>query len=527
MSAKTLYFGTDLHDKMKQGARTLEHVVAGTLGPSGGVVLFRDPFRGGAITATKDGVTVAKTVVLEDQVENLAASMIIYAANQVNEAAGDGTTTTTILTSQIYQSLLKNLYTAGISPSNQILGDFNKIREDIINMIEQMSKPVKTKNDVRSVAYIASNSDDEIADNISKAVELVGKDGLILVSPGITSDTEVTSREGFYYPVGPYRDMVMGNLTEIQIDNPLFLITTIPIESNDQIVPIMQKALKENVSLVVVAPEFKGVAQNTMLTNITKGIIKMIPIMLPGLKSRQNEFAEDLARYTGTTVISQHSEVTLKDVELTQLGSSQQIRVKKSEMTILDGNYDEDSLLQYIDSLKSLKDTGLTAWEIEKVNERISRLTGGFAEIKVGGVTESNIYEKKDRYDDALNATRTAITAGTVLGGGVTWLKVSDLLRKNPTTNNLLVADAMEKVTWWIINNGSGRGDQVIERIRASGYKILYNAKTRDFEDVETTKVQDSAKCLTEAITAAISTAITMYSTECAIIDNKEVNGVD
>ncbi|MGK0378931.1 MAG: chaperonin GroEL, partial [Patiriisocius sp.] len=468
--AKQIKFDLEARDGIKRGVDALANAVKVTLGPKGRNVIISKSF--GAPQVTKDGVTVAKEIELEDPLENMGAQMVKEVASKTNDLAGDGTTTATVLAQAIVKEGLKNV-AAGANPMDLKRG-IDKAVEAIVKDLEKQS--IKVGNDsakIKQVASISANNDDQIGDLIAKAFGKVGKEGVITVEEAKGTDTYVDVVEGMQFDRGflsPYFVTNSEKMT-IELENPMILLCDKKISSMKDLMPVLEPLVQQGKSLLIIAEDVDGEALATLVVNKLRGSLKIAAVKAPGFGDRRKAMLEDIAILTGGTVISEERGFTLENATLDMLGTAENVSIDKDNTTIINGAGDKGNIKTRVGQIKSQIETTTSDYDKEKLQERLAKLAGGVAVLYVGAASEVEMKEKKDRVDDALHATRAAVEEGIVAGGGVAFVRAKNVLSK-VTTENVdeatgvqIVARAIEAPLRTIVENAGGEGSVVISKV--------------------------------------------------------------
>jgi chaperonin GroEL len=434
MAAKKIAFGTDARSAIREGVKKLAKAVKITLGPCGRNVVLEKSF--GSPTVTKDGVTVAKEIELEDAYENMGAQMVKEVASKTSTVAGDGTTTATILAESIYDEGLKNI-TAGANPL-QVKRGIEKAVETVIDELKKMSIPVESSRQIEQVATCSANQDVEIGKKLAEAMEKVGKDGVITVEEGQSLETVVELVEGMQFDKGylsPHFITNLENMT-VELEKPYILVHEKKISSVKSLVPLLEKVAKQGKPLLIIAEEVEGEALATLVVNKLRGVLQCAAVKAPGFGDRRKALLSDIATLTGGEPIFEDLGLQLENIELRQLGRAKRITIDKDATTIIEGGGSTDAIKGRIEQIKSEIEKSTSDYDIEKLQERLAKLAGGVAMIKVGAATETEMKEKKARVEDALHACRAAVEEGILPGGGVAMLRVLSALNKIKTVGD-------------------------------------------------------------------------------------------
>ena len=525
--AKDIKFNIDARAQMKEGADALANAVKVTLGPKGRNVVIEKKF--GAPQVTKDGVTVAKEIELEDRFANMGAQMVKEVAAKTNDQAGDGTTTATVLAQAIINVGLKNV-TAGANPMDLKRGIDKAVTAVVASLREQSQEVGEDYAKIEQVGTISANNDSYIGKLIADAMSKVKKDGVITVEEAKGTETEVKVVEGMQFDRGyisPYF-MTNGDKMEAVLDNPYILITDKKISTMKDILPILEPIAREGKSLLIVAEDVDGEALTTLVVNKIRGTLKIAAVKAPGFGDRRKEMLQDVAILTGGTVISEERGFSLEGTTLDMLGMAEKIVVTKDNTTVVNGAGDAQEIRNRADQIRKQIETTTSDYDREKLQERLGKLAGGVAVLYVGAATEVEMKEKKDRVEDALSATRAAVEEGIVPGGGVAYIRaaqaISDMTGDNEdeTTGIHIVARAIEEPLRQIAANAGVEGSVIINKIREGADDFGYNARTDEYVNMFEAGVIDPTKVSRVALENAASVAGMFLTTECAIVDIPE-----
>ncbi len=526
-NAKELHFDVDARTRLTRGVNQLARAVKATLGPKGRNVVIDKKF--GSPTVTKDGVTVAKEVTLEEPVENMGAQMVKEVATKTSDVAGDGTTTATVLAQAIFREGLKSV-TAGVNPM-AIKRGIDKAVAEVVSRLEKLSVPTKGKTDIAQVGAISANNDQEIGDLIADAMEKVGKDGVITVEEAKGLETTLETVDGMQFDRGylsPYF-VTDPEKMEAVLEDGYVLVHDKKISIMKDLLPILEKVAQTGKPLLLVAEDVEGEALATLVVNKLRGTLKVCAAKAPGFGDRRKAMLQDIAVLTGGKVISEEVGFKLENVVLGDLGQAKRIVVDKDATTIVDGAGSEDDIRGRIQEIKTAIDKSTSDYDREKLQERLAKLAGGVAVINVGAATETAMKEKKARVEDALHATRAAVEEGIVAGGGVAFLRIQQELkdfRLEDTDEQVgarIVLRSLEEPMRCIASNAGIEGSIVVEKVRASKQKNYgYNAQTDVFEDLVEAGVIDPTKVTRTALQNAASVAGLLLTTECVVVEKKE-----
>ena len=524
MAAKQVQFATDARDRMLRGVNILANAVKVTLGPKGRNVVIEKSF--GAPRSTKDGVSVAKEIELEDKFENMGAQMIREVASKTNDKAGDGTTTATVLAQAIVQEGLKSV-AAGMNPMDLKRG-IDKAVTVVVSNIKDSSKKVSSNNEIAQVGSISANGDSEIGDMIAKAMDKVGNEGVITVEEAKTAETELEVVEGMQFDRGYLSPYFITNADKMEahLEEPLILLHEKKLSSLQAMLPILEAVVQSGRPLLIIAEDIEGEALATLVVNKLRGGLRVAAVKAPGFGDRRKAMLEDIAVLTGGQVISEDLGIKLENVTLDMLGKAKKVAITKDDTTIVDGVGEKDAIEGRIAQIKRQIEDTTSDYDREKLQERLAKLAGGVAVIRVGGSTEIEVKEKKDRVDDALNATRAAVEEGIVPGGGVALLKASkalDGLKGDNDDQNAgiqIVRRALQAPIRQIAENAGVEGSIVVGRILDSKEASFgFNAQTEEYVDLVQAGVIDPAKVVRTALQDAASVAGILITTEAAVAD--------
>ena len=525
--AKEIQFNTDVRSKMKEGADALANAVKVTLGPKGRNVVIDKKF--GAPQVTKDGVTVAKEVELEDRYANMGAQMVKEVASKTNEQAGDGTTTATVLAQAIINVGLKNV-AAGANPMDLKRGIDKAVAAVVAELRKQSQSVGDDYSKIEQVGTVSANNDNYIGKLIADALSKVKKDGVITVEEAKGTDTEVKVVEGMQFDRGyisPYF-MTNGDKMEAELSNPSILITDKKISTMKDLMPILEPVAREGRELLIIAEDVDGEALTTLVVNKLRGALKIAAVKAPGFGDRRKEMLQDIAVLTGGTVISEERGFTLENATLDMLGKAEKVTITKENTTIVGGSGNKDEIADRADSIRKQISTTTSDYDREKLQERLGKLAGGVAVLYVGATTEVEMKEKKDRVEDALNATRAAVEEGYLPGGGVSYIRASEVLaglkgeNEDETTGIHIVARAIEEPLRQIAENAGMEASVIVNKVREGKGDFGYNARTGEFVKLYEAGVIDPTKVARVALENAASVAGMFLTTECGIADIPE-----
>ena len=523
MAAKQVLFGDDARSKMVRGINVLANAVKVTLGPKGRNVVLERSF--GGPTVTKDGVSVAKEIELKDKFENMGAAMVREVASKTSDNAGDGTTTATVLAQAIVDEGMK-FVAAGMNPMDLKRG-IDKAVAAAIAELKKISKPTTTNKEIAQVGAISANSDHEIGEIISEAMDKVGKEGVITVEDGKSLKNELEVVEGMQFDRG-YLSPYFINQPEKQsavLDNPFILLHDKKISNIRELLPVLEQVAKAARPLLIIAEDIDGEALATLVVNSIRGILKVVAVKAPGFGDRRTAMLEDIAVLTGGTVISSTVGLTLDKATLAQLGSAKKVEVSKENTTIIDGAGDASAIENRVKNIRTLIEVATSDYDREKLQERVAKLAGGVALIKVGAATEVEMKEKKARVEDALHATRAAVEEGIVPGGGVALIRaklaIKDLKGDNDEQNAgiRIVLRAMEEPLRQIVANAGDEPSVVVNTVAQGEGNFGYNAQSAQYGDLVEMGVLDPTKVTRTALQNAASVASLILTTDCMVAD--------
>ena len=526
MTAKQVLFGNDARSRMVNGVNVLADAVKVTLGPKGRNVVLERAF--GGPTITKDGVSVAKEVELKDKFENMGAQMVKEVASKTSDNAGDGTTTATVLAQAIVDEGMKYV-AAGMSPMDLKRG-IDKAVAAAIEQLHSLSKPTTTSKEVAQVGAISANSDHEIGDIIAEAMEKVGKEGVITVEDGKSLHNELEVVEGMQFDRGYLSPYFINNPDKqvALLENPYLLLVEKKISNIRDLLPILEQVAKSGRPLLIIAEDIEGEALATLVVNSIRGVLKTVAVKAPGFGDRRKAMLEDIAILTGGTVISSDVGLTLEKATLAELGSAKKVEVNKESTTIIDGAGKEDQIEARVKQIRAQMEETSSDYDREKLQERVAKLAGGVALIKVGAATEVEMKEKKARVEDALHATRAAVEEGVVAGGGVALIRAKQAIKEikgdNPEQDAgiKIVLRAMEEPMRQIVRNAGDEPSVVVDRVANGKGNYGFNAQTGEYGDMIEMGVLDPTKVTRTALQNAASVASLILTTECMIADMPE-----
>jgi len=523
MTAKEIRFSTSARNRLLSGVNILADAVKVTLGPKGRNVVIEKSF--GAPAVTKDGVSVAREIELEDKFENMGAQMVKEVSSQTADTAGDGTTTATVLAAAIVREGVKAV-AAGMNPMDLKRG-IDKAVEAAVAELRKLSKPCEDNKAIAQVATISANSDETIGKIIAEAMERVGKDGVITVEEGSGFENELDVVEGMQFDRGYLSPYFVNNQKQmsVELEDPYILLHDKKISNIRDLLPALEGASKANKPLLIVAEDIEGEALATLVINSMRGIVKVAAVKAPGFGDRRKAMLQDLAIVTGGQVISEEVGLTLEKVKLEDLGTAKRVVVDKESTTIIDGSGTEAEISARVDQIRAQMEATSSDYDKEKLQERIAKLAGGVAVIKVGAATEVEMKEKKDRVDDALHATRAAVEEGIVPGGGVALIRalenLGDLKGDNvdQQTGISIALRAMQDPLRFIVANAGDEPSVVLQNVRQGKGNYGYNASNGEYGDMVEMGILDPTKVTRSALQNAASVAGLMITTECMIAD--------
>jgi chaperonin GroEL len=526
--AKIIKFETEVRSGLKDGVDKLANAVKVTLGPKGRNVILQKQF--GTPHITKDGVSVAKEIELEDPIENIGAQLVKEVASKTADQAGDGTTTATVLTQEIFALGVKNV-TAGANPMDLKRGIDAAVKV-VTAELAQLSKPIKTSKEIEQVATISANNDSSIGAMIASAMEKVGKDGIITVEEAKGTETEVKTVEGMQLDRGYLSPYFVTNQEsmEAELDNPYILLYDKKISSMKDILPVLEQTAQTGKPLLIIAEDIDGEALATLVVNKLRGTIRVAAIKAPGFGDRRKEILEDVAVLTGGQVISSELGFTLDKVTLNDLGTAEKITIDKDTTTFINGGGETENIKSRVDLIKTQIEKTTSDYDKTKLQERLSKLSGGVAILYIGATTEVEMKEKKDRVDDALHATRAAVAEGIVPGGGVALIRAQEALNvlsvygseNDYNTGILIIKKAIEAPLRTIVQNGGGSAEVVINEVKKGKGNMGYNARTEVYEDLVVSGIIDPTKVTRLALENASSIASLLLTTECIVATEKD-----
>ena len=529
--AKDIKFDIEARDGLKRGVDALANAVKVTLGPKGRNVIISKSF--GAPTVTKDGVSVAKEVELENELENMGAQMVKEVASKTNDLAGDGTTTATVLAQAIVKEGLKNV-AAGANPMDLKRG-IDKAVEAIVSDLEKQTQKVGNSSDkIQQVASISANNDAVIGDLIATAFDKVGKEGVITVEEAKGTDTYVDVVEGMQFDRGYLSPYFVTDADKMiaDLENPYILLFDKKISNLQEILPILEPVAQSSRPLLIIAEDVDGQALATLVVNKLRGGLKIAAVKAPGFGDRRKAMLEDIAILTGGTVISEERGFSLENATLDLLGTAETVTIDKDNTTIVNGSGDAEAIKARVNQIKAQIETTTSDYDKEKLQERLAKLAGGVAVLYVGAASEVEMKEKKDRVDDALHATRAAVEEGIVAGGGVALIRAMSALEGLKSENEDqshgidIVKKAIQSPLRTIVENAGGEGSVVVQKVKEGTGDYGYNARNDQYEDLIKSGVIDPVKVTRLALENAASISGLLLTTECVVADKKEEGGM-
>ena len=525
--AKEIKFNVDVRSKMKEGADALADAVKVTLGPKGRNVVIDKKF--GAPQVTKDGVTVAKEVELEDRFANMGAQMVKEVASKTNEQAGDGTTTATVLAQAIINVGLKNV-TAGANPMDLKRGIDKAVATVVADLKARSQEVGDDYSKIEQVGTVSANNDGYIGKLIADAMSKVGRDGVITVEEAKGTDTEVKVVEGMQFDRGYISPYFMTNADKMEavLDDPYILLTDKKISTMEDLMPVLEPIAREGRSLLIIAEDVDGQALTTLVVNRLRGTLKVAAVKAPGFGDRRKEMLQDIAILTGATVISEERGFSLQNATLQMLGKAEKVTITKENTTVVGGEGNKEEIAERAQMIRQQIASTTSDYDREKLQERLGKLAGGVAVLYVGATTEVEMKEKKDRVEDALNATRAAVEEGYLPGGGVAYIRATEALcglkgeNEDETTGIRIVARAIEEPLRQIAENAGVEASVIINKIREGKEDFGYNARTGEYVKMYEAGIIDPTKVARVALENAASVAGMFLTTECGIVDIPE-----
>lgn len=527
MAAKEIIFDIKARESLKKGVDALADAVKVTLGPKGRNVIIEKSF--GAPQVTKDGVTVAKEIELSNRVENMGAQMVKEVASKTNDAAGDGTTTATVLAQAIYNTGLKNV-TAGANPMDLKRG-IDKAVVEVVNSIKKQSKSIGDSNEkIKQVATISANNDSSIGERIAEAMAAVKKEGVITIEEAKGTATEVKVVEGMQFDRGYISPYFVTDTEKMEVvyDNPFILIYDKKISVMKDILPVLEKVVQTGRPLVIISEDIDGEALATLVINKLRGSLKIAAVKAPGFGDRRKEMLEDIAILTKGIVISEEKGYKLEDATVDMLGTAEKVSIDKDNTTIINGKGDKTEIEARIHQIKQQIAKSTSDYDKEKLQERLAKLSGGVAVVYVGAISEVEMKEKKDRYEDALNATRAAIEEGIIPGGGVAYIRAIDAIaqlkgdNEDENTGINIIRRVLEEPMRQILANAGLEPSIYVQKVRDGKNDFGFNARTETYENLLETGVIDPAKVARVALENAASISGMLLTTECVVAEDKD-----
>jgi chaperonin GroEL len=525
--AKEIKFNTEAREQLREGVNALANAVKVTLGPKGRNVIIDKKF--GAPHITKDGVSVAKEIDLEDSVQNMGAQLVKEVASKTGDQAGDGTTTATVLAQAIVNTGLKNV-AAGANPMDLKRGIDKAVQAVIADIKKRSRKIGNAKEKIEQVATISANNDSTIGKMIAQAMEEVKKEGVITIEEAKGLETTVKVVEGMQFDRGYLSPYFVTDTEKMETvyDNPFILIYDKKISNMKEFLPVLEKVVQTGRPLLIIAEDIDGEALATLVVNRLRGSLKIVAVKAPGFGDRRKEMLEDIAILTGGTVISEEKGYKLEDATLDMLGTSVKITVDKDNTTIVSGAGDKEAIKARVNQIKAQIEKTTSDYDKEKLQERLAKLAGGVAVIFVGAASEVEMKEKKDRFDDALHATRAALEEGIIPGGGVGYIRAIEALKnlkgdnEDENTGIQIIRRALEEPLRQIVENAGLEGSVVVNKVKEMKGDEGFNARTEKYEDLHKAGVIDPAKVARVALENAASIASMILTTECVLSEIKE-----
>jgi chaperonin GroEL len=528
MAAKEIFFHENARDAIMRGVRVLSDAVAVTLGPKGRNVVIEKSY--GSPTITKDGVTVAKEIELENRFENMGAQMVKEVASKTSDKAGDGTTTATVLARSIYEEGLK-LVAAGHSPMDLKRG-IDKAVETVVAELKKLSKPTKDHKEIAQVGTISANGDEEIGKILATAMEKVGKEGVITVEEAKGLETTLDVVEGMQFDRGYLSPYFVTNRErmEVELDDPYILISEKKISSMGDLIPVLEAVAKSSKPILIIAEDVEGEALATLVVNKLRGVLNVAAVKAPGFGDRRKEMLKDIAVLTGGQVISEELGNKFENVALTDLGRAKRVKIDKDNTTLVDGAGKKADIEGRLKLLRNQIEETTSDYDKEKLQERVAKLAGGVAVVKVGAATETEMKEKKARVEDALHATRAAVEEGIVPGGGVAYVRCLPALEKLKLGGEQdfgveIIRRAISEPLKKIASNAGHEGAVVFNKVKEGKGSYGFNARTETFEDLEKAGVIDPTKVERTALQNAASVASLLLTTEAMVAEKPKKKG--
>ena len=526
MSAKDVKFGSEARDLMMSGVNTLANAVKVTLGPKGRNVVIDKSF--GAPSITKDGVSVAQEIELDGKFENMGAQMVKEVASKTNDIAGDGTTTATVLAQSLISEGVKSV-AAGMNPMDLKRG-IDKATEVVVSALQKSSQPCKNSKEISQVASISANSDESVGEIIARAMEKVGKEGVITVEEGSTLENELDVVEGMQFDRGYLSPYFINNHESMtsDLEKPFILLHDSKIANIRDLLPALEAVQKAGKPLLIIAEDIEGEALATLVVNNMRGIVKVAAVKAPGFGDRRKAILEDIAVLTGATVISEEVGLSLEGITEEHLGTAKRVEIGKDNTIVIDGSGVKKNITSRIGQIKTQIEATSSDYDKEKLQERLAKLSGGVAVIKVGAATEVEMKEKKDRVDDALHATRAAVEEGVVPGGGVAFVRaISSLnsLKGDNSDQNVginICKRALEEPLRQIVTNGGGEASVILNEVLKGKGNFGFNAATEEYGDMLKMGILDPTKVVRAALQHAASISGLMITTEAMVTDKPQ-----
>jgi chaperonin GroEL len=525
--AKIIKFDTEVRSGLKEGVDKLANAVKVTLGPKGRNVILQKQF--GVPHITKDGVSVAKEIELEDPIENIGAQLVKEVASKTADQAGDGTTTATVLAQEIFTLGVKNV-AAGANPMDIKRGIDDAV-DIVVKELQKIAKPIKTSKEIEQVATISANNDSSIGSMIAEAMDKVGKDGIITVEEAKGTETSVKTVEGMQFDKGYLSPYFVTNQEsmEAELESPYVLIYDKRISAMKEILPLLEATAQTGKPLLIISEDLDGEALATLIVNKMRGTLKVVAVKAPAFGDRRKEILQDIATITGGTLITDEVGLSLEKATLNQLGKAEKITIDKDTTTIINGAGSSEDIKARIELIKNQIEKSTSDYDKEKLQERLSKLAGGVAILYIGATTEVEMKEKKDRVDDALHATRAAVAEGIVPGGGTALIRAQSALDKVKVersddyhTGMLIVRKAIESPLRTIVQNGGGSSEVIINAVKSNDGNMGYNAREERFEDLVEAGIIDPTKVTRLALQNAASIASLLLTTECIVATKRE-----
>lgn len=525
MAAKQVKFGDDARKKMLKGVNILADAVKATLGPKGRNVLLEKSF--GAPVITKDGVSVAKEIELKDKFENMGAQLVKEVASQANDQAGDGTTTATVLAQSILQEGMKYV-AAGMNPMDLKRG-IDKAVVAVVEQLQAMSTPCTDSKSIAQVGTISANADEQVGQIIAEAMEKVGKEGVITVEEGSGLQNELEVVEGMQFDRGYLSPYFINNQERMsaELDSPFILLVDKKISNIRELLPLLESVAKASKPLMIIAEDVEGEALATLVVNNMRGIVKVTAVKAPGFGDRRKAMLQDIAILTGATVISEEVGLSLETATLDDLGTAKRVQISKEDTTIVDGAGGRSDISARVDQIRAEIENSSSDYDKEKLQERVAKLAGGVAVVKVGAATEVEMKEKKARVEDALHATRAAVEEGVVAGGGVALVRALSAIKVETANAEQragveLTLCALEGPIRQIATNSGDEASVVVEKVKSGSGNYGYNAATGEYGDLIEMGILDPAKVTRAALQAAASVAGLMITTAAMVADEPQ-----